>query len=196
MLCETKEETPKKYTFRFEDSNEAAEFNTRLIKYKDFDLEACIKRQGRIILTYGSEFRDTKSLRKLLRYHEDWPEIRGILNEGCDYKLGPDPEEETRLSDLKALLKRRNCKLAKQDIVVLKKAVPKEVEKGWLLPVTIESFTKIKGLSLIPLGIANQDTIDEHGNQIPKKRATHDVSFLAPSGLLVNRMVVESQLQE
>ena len=81
-------------------------------------------------------------------------------------------------------------------MVVLRKAVSKEVQKGWLLPVTIESLTKIKGLSLIPLGIANQDTIDEHGNRIPKKRVTHNASFLAPSGLLVNKMVIESQLQE
>ena len=50
---------------------------------------------------------------------------------------------------------------------------------------------KIKGLSLIPLGIANQDTVDENGNQIPKKRVTHNALFLAPSGLLVNKMVVE-----
>ena len=105
MLCETKEETPKKHTFRFKDSNEAAEFNTRLIEYTNYDLEDCIKRQGRTILTYSSEFCDTKKLRKLLRYHEDWQEIRAILNKGCDYKLGPVPKEETRLSDLKALLK-------------------------------------------------------------------------------------------
>ena len=195
-LCETKEETPKKHAFRFEDSIKAAEFNTKLIKYTDYDLDACIKRQKKTILTYGSEFRDTKNLKKLLGYHEDWPEIREILNEGCNYKLGPDPDEETRLSDLKALLKRGNHKSAKRDITVLKKAVSKEVKKGWLLPVTIKSLTKIKGLSIIPLGIANQDTIDEHGNRIPKKRVTHDASFLAPSGLSVNKMVIESQLQE
>ena len=91
-------------------------------------MKACIKRQGRTILTYGSEFCDTKNLRKLLRYHEDWPEIQEIINEGCNYKLGPDPEEETRLSDLKALLKRGNHKLAKQDIVVLKKKVSKRIK--------------------------------------------------------------------
>ena len=45
MLCKTKEETPKKHAFQFEDSIKAAEFNTKLIKYTDYDLDACIKRQ-------------------------------------------------------------------------------------------------------------------------------------------------------
>ena len=196
MLCESREETPKKHAFRFEDSNEAAEFNVKLLKQTNYDLEDCIKGQGRTVLTYGSEFRDTRKLRNLLKHHEDWIEIRAILDEGCDYKLGPDPEEETRLSDLKALLKRGNHKSANRDIEVLKKAMAKEVRKGWVLPITIDSLPKIKGLSLIPLGIASQYTIDEQGNRCPKKRVTHDASFLAPSGISVNKLVIESQLQE
>ena len=75
--------------------------NVDLLKKENYDLEKCIKSQGSTILKYGSEFRSTRKLRNLLEHHEDWQEIKQILDKGCDYKLGPDPEEETRLSDYK-----------------------------------------------------------------------------------------------
>jgi len=195
-LCASKEDTPKQHRFQFENSRKAAKFNTKLIKYTDYDFQKCVNKQKQTILTPGSEFRDIQKIRKLLQYHEDWPEIRNIISIGCDYKLGPNPDEHTRMSDLKAMLKRGNHKSAKDNIETLSKAFTKEVEKGWLLPITIESLTKIKSLSIIPLGIADQWTIDEFGNKKPKKRVTHDASFPAPSGISVNNLVIEALLQE
>ena len=66
----------------------------------------------------------------------------------------------------------------------LEKSFTKEVDKGRMLPITVRSIMKIKHLSIIPLGIAKQFTRNEQVDKIPKKCATHDVSFPAPSGIL------------
>ena len=39
----------------------------------------------------------------------------------------------------------------------------KEVRHGWMLPVTIESLRKIKGAAVIPIGVAQQSSINEIG---------------------------------
>ena len=190
------EPTPSMHQFKFSNDRKAAKFNTKLIKYTDYDLEKCIVKQKHSILTPGSEFRQLQKIRKLLQYHEDWKDIKAIIEHGCDYKLQPDPDEKTRLSDLKAMLNRGNHQSAKKNIDVLQKAFDKEVSRGWLLPVTVESLPKIKGLSIIPLGIADQFSINDRGERIFKQRVTHDASFPAPSGISVNNQVIEALLQD
>jgi len=196
-LCKTEEITPKKHKFMFKNNRDAAKYNTKLIKFNDYDLEKTIQKQKNTILSPGSEFRSIPNLQKLLLHHEDWDEIKSIISRGCDYQLEPDPNEATRLQDLQAMLDRGNHKSAKSDenAPALMKAFDKEVSRGWLLPITIESLTKIKKLSIIPLGVATQSSIDEFGNRIPKKRVTHDASFPAPSGNSVNNSVQEELLQ-
>ena len=198
QLCKTKEKTPSKHDFRFENTRDAAKFNTKLIKFNGYDLEKTINKQQNSILTPGSEFRHISHLRNILEYHEDWPLIESIISKGCDYKSVPDVDEATKMSDIQAMLDRGNHKSAKSETnaPALRKAFQKEVDRGWLLPITIESVKKIKKLSIIPLGIAEQLTIDEFGNRIPKRRVTHDASFLAPSGISVNSSVQEELLQK
>jgi len=195
-LCESKEETPKTHNFKFENNREAAKYNTKLIKHTDYDFEKCLNKQKGSMLSAGSEFRNIQKIRKLLQYHEDWPEIRDIISIGCDYQLQPETDEETRLSDLQAMIARGNHKSAKKHDATLVKAFTKEIQKGWLLPITVESLTKVKHLSIIPLGVAEQFSIDENGERITKRRVTHDASFPAPSGISVNNKVIEALLQD
>lgn len=173
-LNNSKKETPKDHRFHFENNREAAKFNTKLIKYTDYDLERCIRKQKQSILTYGSEFRALERLKPFLQYHEDWDDIRNIIENGCNYRLDSDPDEKTRITDVHAMLGRGNHQSVKKNIQVLQKAFRKEVSKGWLLPVTVESLTKIKHVSIIPLGIADQYSINEKGERIFKQRVTHD----------------------
>ena len=196
-LSRSKEETPKKHKFIFKNNREAAKFNTKLIKFNDYDLEQTISKQKQTILSPGSEFRSIPILQKLLIHHEDWEEIKSIISQGCNYQLEDDPSEKIRIEDLRAMLDRGNHKSAtsEENAPALLKAFDKEVSRGWLLPVTIESLTKIKKLSVIPLGVATQSSIDEFGNRIPKKRVTHDASFPSPSGNSVNNAVQEELLQ-
>ena len=62
----------------------------------------------------------------------------------------------------------------------------KEVTHGWMLPVTPECITKIKGASVIPVGVATQFTIDVNGDRKVKRRTTHDASFSALNSTLIN----------
>ena len=197
-LCSSTEVTPKKHTFQFENSRSAAKFNTKLIKLADYKLENCIRKQKNTILSAGSEFRNIQNLQKLFKYHENWVEIKNIITKGCEYNMINEPDEKTRLSDLLAMIERGNHKSSKSDenFPALQKAFDKEVKRGWLLPITVESLTKIKGLSIIPLGIATQFTVNESGDRVIKRRVTHDASFPAPSGLAVNNMVQEALLQD
>ena len=193
ISCDTIENTPKKHKFLFKNTRDAAKYNTKLIKFNDYDLEKTILKQKQTILSPGSEFRSIPNLQKLLIHHEDWEEIKDIISKGCNYQL----DEKTRMEDLLSMLDRGNHKSAKSDenAPALLKAFEKEVSRGWLLPITIESLTKVKNLSIIPLGVATQSTIDEFGNRIPKKRVTHDASFPTPSGNSVNNAVQDELLQ-
>jgi len=198
ILGDTTESTPKKHKFMFKNTREAAKYNTKLIKFNGYDLEKTIMKQKHTILSPGSEFRHVSHIQKLLENHEDWPLFRDILTKGCDYKLEEEPNEKTRMEDLQSMLQRGNHKSAQsiENAAAVSKAFEKEVSRGWLLPITIESLTKINKLSIIPLGVATQATIDEFGNRIPKKRVTHDASFQAPSGHSINDLVQEDLLQD
>jgi len=196
-LCKIKEPTPRNHKFIFENTREAAKINTKLIKHYGYNLEKALNKQRKTILSPGSEFRRISHIEKLLCHHEDWDLFKDVVSKGCDYQLLDILDEPTRKEDLSAMLQRGNHKSAKsaENATALAKAFAKEVSRGWLLPITIESTTKIKNLSVIPLGVATQATIDEFGNRIPKKRVTHDASFTAPSGLSINNSVQDELLQ-
>ena len=68
----------------------------------------------------------------------------------------------------------------------LVKAYKKEVEYGWLIPISIDYLKKLEGASVIPLRVTEQNSITALGERIPKARVTHDLSFLTPSGFSIN----------
>ena len=53
----------------------------------------------------------------------------------------------------------------------------------------------MKGAYIIPLGIADQFTVTENGDQIQKLRITHDCSWEDPSGFSVNNTVLTELLE-
>ena len=198
QILSLEELPPKKHYFVFKNSKKAAKFNTSLIKNTDYDfLKACHKQQGSIV-SPGTEFRNIDHLKILFSLHEDWKEFRSIICNGCNYKLEDTVDETTRKADLKAMIKRGNHKsaLEEKNYKVLEKAFTKEVELGWSIPVSLKSILKIKNLFVIPLGIANQYSIDEEGRRIPKQRVTHDATFPTPSGDSVNNRTIEALLQQ
>ena len=64
-----------------------------------------------------------------------------------------------------AMIDRGNQKSATTPDVepTLLKNYIKEVKHGWILPITLESVAKIKGAGVIPIGVAQQQSIDEKG---------------------------------
>ena len=197
-IISLEESLPLQHYFKFENTLEAASFNSNIIKNTDHDFVKSYHKQRGSIVTAGSEFRDIEKLKSLLSNHEDWKEFRNIVTNGCDYKLKASVNEETRKADLTAMMARGNHKSATKEInfPTLEKGFAKEVRKGWTIPITPESVLKIRDLFIIPLGVAEQHSIDEEGIRIPKKRITHDASFPTPSGDSVNNRTIEALLQQ
>ena len=53
---------------------------------------------------------------------------------------------------------------------------------------------KIKDILIAPMNIQQQNTINEHGQIVPKNRLTHDQSFEWSSGTSVNSRVITEEL--
>jgi len=190
------EKAPARHKFRFENTRNAAKSNTKIIKKFKYDFVKACQHQRKSIANPGTEFRSIHNLSQLFQHHEDWSELKSIIEKGCDYKLDEIVNEKTRKEDLLHMINRGNHKSTKKQGCdkILQKTFTKEVEKGWIVPVTLESTQKIKDLFVIPLGIAHQLTINENGQRIPKQRVTHDASFPTPSGDSVNNRTIEELL--
>ena len=186
--------------FKFENSREAAEFNTNILSRYHWDLQKAINAKTNTILHPGSEFRPIDDLEPLLHCHIDFHKFVDICLEGARYGFKDNLEypEETRRSDLRAAIKKGNNKSASktEDLPILDKNYNKEVSKGWMIPFTKECIVKIKGAGVIPIGLASQWTLDAEGNKVPKRRTAHDLSRPMESGNSVNNMVDETKLDE
>ena len=64
-----------------------------------------------------------------------------------------------------------------------------------MLPVTTKGLKSTKGAAVIPIGVAQQSSIDETGDKYTKRRTTHDATFPPPSGKSVNNRLVRELLE-
>ena len=80
---------------------------------------------------YGLEYRDIASLAKLFFYRENKTKIINIIQQGSCYHLDPI-EEETRKSDLDAMILRGNHKSSQSILnsAALDKFIRKEIYHG------------------------------------------------------------------
>ena len=94
----------------------------------------------------------------------------------------------TSESDLEAMLIGRNHKSAKSDLnaASLEKAIDKEVEHIWALPITIYSIFHIKNMGVVLFGVSEQFSINKKIERYTKRRVTHRCSFPGPLGLFMN----------
>ena len=63
------------------------------------------------------------------------------------------------------------------------------------MPLTIDSISHIKNIGFVPIGVAEQFSINEKGERYTKIRVTHCCSFPGHSGLFVNTQVLKDTLQ-
>ena len=192
--------TPTKSIFRFENSEKAAAFNSKLLRSMRMDFHKVIHAQGNSFLRPGSEFRNPLLLEKLLHNHERWNKLKRIMTTGAAYSFKKDSiySEETRLKDLACDIKRGNnasTKIPEND-KALRESYSKEVEKGWLIPFLREDVIITPGASVIPAGMATQYTITSKGDRVIKRRPTHDASRPSPSGVSVNLRCNKDDLDE
>ena len=85
------------------------------------------------------------------------------------------------------MLLRGNYKSARSALITAdpEKAIDKEVEHGWELPLKIDSLCQTEKARVVPLGAAKKLSTDKKGERYTKICATHDCSFPGSSGLPV-----------
>ena len=145
------------------------------------DLGAAIRAQKYIPVNYRSESCDITSLAKLFFHHEDRNNIINIIRQGSRYHLVPI-KEETRKSDLDAMILRGNHKSSHSVLnsAALDKSISKDIDHGWVLPLTKESLQNIKNSGVVPLGVAEQFSINAKREIYIKRHVTHECSFAGP----------------
>ena len=63
-----------------------------------------------------------------------------------------------------------------------------------MLPIPNNVMGKVKGAAVTPVGMHTQHTIDEEYRRKVKRRTIHDASFLSPSSLPVNNLMIRELL--
>ena len=73
------------------------------------------------------------------------------------------------------MILRGNCKSSHSvlNLAALDKAICKDIDHGWSLPLTIESLQKIINTGVMPLGVAETLSINEKGGGAISKDASH-----------------------
>lgn len=179
--------------FSFELTLEAAQRNYCVLK-KFGSLEKAIQAQGDSPLSYGSEFRLPPELEPILHLHPNWPQFLRLLTDGSNWPL-TDITEEERQADVQEALAFGNHKGAIENSTLLRSLIDDDVTHGYSLPLPLQKIQSINGALLAPMNIVSQDTIDRHGNIIPKFRLTHDQSFVfGGSGTSLNSRLLKDQL--
>ena len=185
--------TPAHSEFRFELTQAAANHNSAVLAKYDFDLGKAIEANPHSIVSPGSELRPIHHLDQLFAHHPNYARFRSNSIDGIDYPAD-DIDDETRMRDLKAQLERGNHKsaLTPDAEPIVDKLFKQDAELGYLITISKECILKLKHAEVYPLGLQHQLTIDEKGNQIPKKRVTHDLSNQKKRGRSINQRIDEN----
>ena len=194
-ISETSYPPNNKPIFRFENTEQAAKFNTEILKSFNWDVQAAIDAQSNTILHPGSEFRPLDDVKEVFENHCDWEKYKILCTLGAQYSLPKslDYPDEIRLSDLKAQIAKGNNKSAKtkESEDFIKKNYDKEVQKAWMIPIFTSAVPSIPKAGAIPISVVTQHTINEDNERIEKQRMAHDLSSPMESGRSVNNMVDE-----
>ena len=195
-ILNSKEKPPKKSIFKFENSLEAAEHNSKILSACNFDYEKVLSKQRDTTIFYGSEFRSVTKLQKLLKLHKNWPRMKRFLTEGTDTTFLPTSEELLKNDCIKNMERGNHQSSSKSDktLEFLNKTYSKEVRKGWMIPLSIDIISKLKNACVIPVGVVSQSTVNEMGETVEKMRLTHDCSWPGPSQYSVNNRINEDLL--
>jgi hypothetical protein len=166
--------TPPIFTFAM--TQEAAQANFATLKNANFDLAKLTSDHKHSQLRPGSEFRPVRLLRPILEGHPHWHQLKQTLTSGATFPLEPIDEQDRQIL-LRTGADYGNHNSATTNATALLALLAREVEKGWHLPLPLESAQEIPGLIIGPMGLVEQNTFEETGKPLKKFRLTHDQSF-------------------
>jgi hypothetical protein len=101
---------------------------------------------------------------------------------------------ESRIDNLNKEIEFGNHKGTKINWNLLTELVAKDVKFRYALPFPLSKVSFIPGVVMAPMNIMHQDTIDETGRIVDKKRLTHNQSFKFGSGTSVNSRTKPNEL--
>jgi len=174
--------------FTFENTEEAAKRNKLLISKFKGDIPSAIQADGNSCLSPSTKFRQQKYIQPLSDLHEDGQKLINIVKNGASYPMRQDIDytDALRLSDIKAAIAQGNNKSTAGHEKLVQSKYKTEVERGWMLPITLHFIKSVKGIGITAIGIANQTMLNEKGEIIGKKHITHDCSRPGASGHSIN----------
>ena len=179
----------------FERSLDAANHNWKIL-YGYKDLGCALREQCNTPLKYGSEFRSVATLKPLLGNHPLWNNLSSHLKYGVEYPLARTSRKE-KLEDVIHALEFGNHKGVKQFEPFFEECLDNDVTHGFSLPIPIQQVKNIKDALIAPMNVVEQDTINERGEIIDKKRLTHNQSKqYRGSGTSVNSRVQTDDIQD
>ena len=176
-IASTEPRVPKKSPITFENTEEAAEANEKILKFYDYNVDALISDNLESTLGYGSEFRPLSQLEPLLGGHPNFKGLSQVLSNGMSYNFGRELDDLTKRTELRKLLSRGNHKSAQDFPGKVTDLLTKDVTHGFAIPIPTRTIELIPNAAVQPLGLARQWTTDEKGRRIEKFRMTQDLSF-------------------
>ena len=180
--------------FIFNTLPESLAHNWSVIESHSHDFHTIMTSNQNTPLGFGSEFRSVQTLKTVLNKHPWWPRLQRILTTGAEL-FAPLPDEHLRILDLAEAMKFGNHSGATDQPELLIDILHKEVSKGWQIPIPMSALPDLPGCVLTPLNIVSQDTINEHGEMVPKNRLTNNQSMIwQASSTSTNSRVIDSEL--
>ena len=194
-IIETDLPKTKKSKFKFDMSQDSANWSWEVLRKADFSLEKALNEEQHSQLGYGSEFRPVKILEPLLYCHPLWPRLVDQFKNGVSYPL-EDLDDEERLKDLVEALQFGNHKGVDENEDLFEEMMNTDVIHGYSLVIPREKSRELIGALISPMNIVEQSTINEFGEIVPKKRLTHNQSMEFQSGTSVNSRAQKDLLQD
>jgi hypothetical protein len=111
-----------------------------------------------------------------------------MLQDGFRLPLS-DLDEAARIQVVHDALAYGNHKSATKQPEPLLQILEDEARRGWQLVIPAEIVPEIPGAIVSPMGVVEQNTIDEQGRVTTKWRVTHDQSFAFSFETSVNSRV-------
>ena len=115
-----------------------------------------------------------------------WKNVKDILRDGATFPLEEISDANHQI-DIAFMLECGNHKSAHEHHETMKTLIEEDVIHDFSLPLTVECTMKIPQALAAPLGIIEQESIDELGQIMKKDHMTHSQTFPGPSGLSVNK---------
>ena len=86
-IVNTVEEDLNMSQFKFDDTTEAAEWNSQVLARYNYDFSKAVENENNTILTPGAEFSKLSSIKQIWKFRNNWENIKSILKNGCIYPL-------------------------------------------------------------------------------------------------------------